>query len=56
LKAIKPIPRAKRESPDIPVELRMKMSGHADLKSHTEYTHTETQQLANALKRVQFNG
>ncbi len=41
---------------DIPAELRMKLSGHADLKSHTGYTHTETQQLANALKRVQFNG
>ncbi len=40
---------------DIPAELRMKLSGHADLKSHSGYTHTETQQLANALKRVQFN-
>lgn len=39
---------------DIPAELRMKLSGHADLKSHTGYTHTETQQLASALKRVQF--
>jgi hypothetical protein len=34
----------------------MKLSGHADLKSHTGYTHTETQQLASALRRVQFNG
>lgn len=40
---------------DIPSELRMKLSGHADLKSHSGYTHTETQQLADALKRVQFN-
>ena len=40
---------------DIPAELRMKLSGHADLKSHAGYTHTETQQLANALKRVQYN-
>jgi integrase len=40
---------------DIPAELRMKLSGHADLKSRSGYTHTETQQLANALKRVQFN-
>jgi len=39
---------------DIPAELRMKLSGHADLKSHSGYTHTETQQLASALKRVQF--
>jgi len=40
---------------DIPAELRMKLSGHADIKSHSGYTHTETQQLANALKHVQFN-
>ena len=39
---------------DISAELRMKLSGHADLKSHSGYTHTETQQLASALKRVQF--
>jgi integrase len=37
---------------DIPAELRMKLSGHADIKSHSGYTHTETRQLAEALKRV----
>jgi integrase len=39
---------------DIPAELRMKLSGHADLKSHSGYTHTETSQLAEALKRVKI--
>ncbi|MFM8880000.1 MAG: tyrosine-type recombinase/integrase [Verrucomicrobiota bacterium] len=39
---------------DIPAKLRMKLSGHADLKSHTGYTHTETRQLAEALKRVKI--
>jgi integrase len=39
---------------DIPAELRMKLSGHADLKSHSGYTHTETRQLAEALKRVKI--
>ena len=38
---------------DIPAELRMKLSGHSDLKSHTGYTHTETRQWAEALKRPQ---
>ena len=38
---------------DIPAELRMKLSGHADLKSHSGYTHTENRQLAEALKRLQ---
>jgi len=37
---------------DIPAEPRMKLSGHAALKSHAVCTHTETQQLANALKRM----
>jgi integrase len=37
---------------DIPAELRMKLSGHADLKSHSGYTHTETSQLAEALRRM----
>ncbi len=39
---------------DIPAELRMKLSGHADLKSHTGYTHTETSQLAEALRRMKI--
>jgi integrase len=39
---------------DIPAELRMKLSGHADLKSHSGYTHTENRQLAEALKRVKI--
>jgi len=30
----------------------MKLSGHADLKSHSGYTHTETSQLAEALRRM----
>ncbi len=38
---------------DIPAELRMKLSGHADLKSHSGYTHTKNRQLAEALKRLQ---
>ena len=37
---------------DIPAELRMKLSGHADLKSHSGYTHTENRQLAEALRRM----
>ena len=43
-----------KSAADISPELRMKLSGHADLKSHSGYTHTETQQLVSALKRVQF--
>lgn len=39
---------------DVSAELRMKLSGHADLKSHSGYTHTETQQLATAMRKVSF--
>lgn len=39
---------------DVSAELRMKLSGHADLKSHSGYTHTETQQLAGAMRKVSF--
>ena len=41
-------------SADVSPELRMKLSGHADLKSHTGYTHTEFSQLAGALKGVRY--
>jgi integrase len=41
-------------SADVSSELRMKLSGHADLKSHSGYTHTEFEQLAGAVRGVQY--
>lgn len=38
----------------VPPELRMKLSGHADLKSHTGYTHHEAKQLADAVGKLSF--
>lgn len=37
-----------------PSELRRQLGGHADLKSHTGYTHIENRQSAEALKRLQI--
>ncbi len=41
-------------SADVSSELRMKLSGHSDLKSHSGYTHTEFDQLAGALRGVRY--
>ena len=33
------------DAADIPAEFPMKLSGHADLKSHSGYTQTESRQF-----------
>jgi len=42
-------------SADVSPELRMKLSGHADLKSHAGYTHIEFERLAGALRGVRYD-
>ena len=37
---------------DVPAELRMKLAGHSDLKSHSGYTATELETLSRTLKKL----